>query len=128
MEETKIDSTHNRPDGARLILDKVIKVDIIDRLKQLRGEEAWKNNDRNSIAVYKGDHCHMVIGSLHDGATMQHLADADMNVQVIDGMLDAQIDAESIQVAPGEILFIAKGSNYTFTSMAVTGYILSILV
>ncbi len=55
MENTDIDSTHNRPEGDRKIDSPVLLIDIPSFIKQVKDEKAWGKNDRNAITVFKAD-------------------------------------------------------------------------
>ena len=53
MENTIIEATYNRPEGDREIDSPVLLIDIPDLIEQIKDENAWKENDRNAITVFK---------------------------------------------------------------------------
>ena len=80
MEEKFNDATNQRPQGERIIDAELVKIDLVSFSKQIKEEQAWKDNDRNAITVFKTDGLRIVLISkgqmltLHKGIPHNVLA------------------------------------------------------
>jgi quercetin dioxygenase-like cupin family protein len=127
MNEKHNDATPNRPDGERLIDASSMLIDLGAFIKQIRREDAWKKNDRNSITVFKSDDMRIVLGGLHEGAEMvPHKAEGVMSIQVMEGLLEINTDELTGVLNSGQMVAIHKGSNYRIVAIEESIYLLTI--
>ncbi len=70
MDIKRNDATANRPEGDRIIDAHSVFMDIPVLLEQLKQENSWIKNDRNSITAFKSDRLTMVVTALKAGAEM----------------------------------------------------------
>src|SRR6185312_11706282 len=85
-DEKHNDATLKRPAGDRVIDAPSLVVDLPSYIRQIKGEESWHTNDRNSITVSKTDGLRIVVGGLRAGAEMlPHKAEGVMSIQVLEG-------------------------------------------
>ncbi len=126
-EEKYNDATLNRPAGERAIDAPSLLIDLPAFIRQIRQEDAWKKNDRNSITVFKTDDLRIVLGGLHEGAEMQpHKAEGITGIQVMEGLLEINTDELSTNLKKGQMVAIHKGCNYRVVAAEETIYLLTI--
>src|SRR5689334_3008656 len=102
MIEKHNDATPNRPGGERIIDAPAVMIDIHAFVRQIKTEEAWRKYDRNSITVFKTFGLCIVVGALHKGAEMLHIAEGIMSLQVLEGILDIVTDEISVTLEKGQ--------------------------
>jgi quercetin dioxygenase-like cupin family protein len=120
------DATRNRPTGERVIDAQSVLIDIPAHVAQIRQEDAWIINDRNSITVFKTDDMCIVVGGLHEGAEMPpHKAEGIMSIQVLEGMLEVNTEELTGILKRGQIIAIHKNCSYHFTAIEETIYLLT---
>lgn len=127
MENLNIDATHNRPEGARNIDSPVLLVNTSDLVKQLKDENAWQENDRNAITVFKTDKMRIVLVALHKDAKMT--TDRPENIfslQVIKGKVKVTTDFSSTEVEKGMILVLHEQIQYSITALKKSIFLLTI--
>lgn len=126
MQEKHNDATLNRPEGKRIIDAPGVFIDIPSYIRQIKSEEAWHKNDRNSITVFKTGDMRIVIGGLHKGAEMLHRAEGIMSLQVLSGILDVVTDELSVTLDKGQMIAIHKDCNYRMLASEEVIYLLTI--
>lgn len=127
MTEKFNEATRNRPQGERVIDADSVYIDLPAYISQIRNEEAWHKNDRNSITVFKTNEMRIVLGGLHAGAELPpHKADGMMSIQVIEGALEVNTDSLSETLKKGQIIAIHKHNNYRMVATEETIYLLTI--
>lgn len=120
------DATRNRPEGERIIDAPEVQIDIDKYVAQIKNEDAWQKNDRNSITVFKTDSLRIVIGGLHKGAEMlPHKAEGVMGIHVLEGTLDITTDQHNATIQADQIYVIHKGYNYRVVASEETIYLLT---
>ena len=126
MTEKHNNATRNRPDGERVIDAESVLIDLPAFIKQIRNEEAWRKNDRNSITVFKTDDMRIVLGGLHEGAEMgPHKAEGIMSIQVLEGLLEINTDELTGVLNHGQMIAIHKGCNYRVVALEESIYLLT---
>lgn len=104
MENKRTEATLNRPDGDRVIDAPYVFINIPEFIRQLRSEEAWQKNDRNSITVFKTSRVAMVLTCLRAKAVLKNnLVDGIFTIQVLEGIIrvttpDGEVDMQANQV------------------------------
>jgi quercetin dioxygenase-like cupin family protein len=127
MIEKHNDATRNRPEGDRAIDAPTLTLDLRFFIHQIKNEEAWEKNDRNSITVFKSDNMRIVLGGLHKDAEMlPHKAEGAMSIQVLEGSLEINTDEETSTLEPLQMIAIHKGYNYRVVATEETIYLLTI--
>lgn len=126
MTEKHNDATLNRPQGARTIDAPGVVIDLQAFIGQIKNEDAWQKNDRNSITVFKTDDMRIVLGGLHKDAELPpHKAEGIMSIQVLEGVLEVNTDELSVSLSTGQMIAIHKGCNYRAIAIAETIYLLT---
>lgn len=127
MNEKHNDATHNRPEGERLIMASGLVIDMPTYIRQIKEEDAWQKNDRNSITVFKNADMTVVLGGLRVNAEMPpHTADATMTLQVLEGGLEINTDEINARLWPGNIIAVTKGCTYRMLALEETLYVLTV--
>ena len=104
MENKRNEATLNRPEGDRVIDAPYVFINIPEFIRQLKSEEAWQKNDRNSITVFKSGRVTMVLTCLHAKAILKDvLVDGIFTIQVIEGIIrvatpDGEVDMQANQI------------------------------
>lgn len=104
METKHNDSTPQRPEGERIVDDKLVDIDIPAFIRKLQDESTWRDSDRNAITVFKTNGLRLVLIGLHQGAEMaRHAADGIINAQVLQGKITFSTDDRSLSLEAGHI-------------------------
>jgi len=127
MTEKHNEATLNRPQGDRIIDAPSLVLDLPSFIRQIRSEDAWRKNDRNSITVFKTDDMCIVVGGLHKDAELPpHKAEGIMSIQIIEGLMQVMTDELSAELHNGQLVAINKHSNYRAVALEETIYLLTI--
>ena len=128
MENKDIESTHNRPDGERMIDTSQLLIDIPSFIKQIKSEKQWKQSDRNSITVFKSDKMRIVLTGLRKNAEMhtQHPENV-LSLQVIDGKISLETQFKKVKISRGQILALHEKVPYTIKAIRKTMMLLTIV-
>lgn len=127
VNEKRNDATRNRPAGDRTIDAPSLVIDLPAYIRQIRQEDAWSKNDRNSITVFKTNDLRIVLGGLHAGAEMlPHKAEGVMSMQVMEGQLEVNTDELSTTLDRGQMITIHKGCNYRVVAVEEAIYLLTL--
>src|ERR1700730_16967703 len=118
MEYKEIESTHNRPDGERMIDTSQLLIDIPSFIKQIKSEKQWKQSDRNSITVFKSNKMRIVLTGLRKNAEMhtQHPENV-LSIHVIDGKISLETQFKKNKISRGQILALHEKVSYTIKAI-----------
>ncbi len=128
MENTIIEATYNRPEGDREIDSPVLLIDIPDLVEQLKDENAWKENGKNAITVFKTDKMRIVLVALHKDAMMT--TDRPENIfslQVLKGKVKVTTDFSSTEVEKEMILALHEQVQYSIAALKKSVFLLTIV-
>ena len=128
MENKEIESTHNRPDGERMIDTSQLLIDIPSFIKQIKSEKQWKLSDRNSITVFKSDKMTIVLTGLRKNAEMhtQHPENV-FSLHLIDGKISLKTQFKKVKIGRGQILALHENVPYTIKAIKKTMMLLTIV-
>jgi quercetin dioxygenase-like cupin family protein len=128
MENTIIEATYNRPEGDREIDSPVLLIDIPDLIEQLKDENAWKENDRNSITVFKTGKMRIVLVTLHKDATMKTERPENIfSLQVLKGKVKVTTEFTSTEVEKEKIVALHEQIQYSITALKKSMFLLTIV-
>jgi quercetin dioxygenase-like cupin family protein len=128
MEERYNEATINRPEGTRAVDAPVITIDIDKFVKQLKGEKAWEDNDRNAITVFKSDRMRVVIVALHKHAELTtEKPQSELSIQVLKGRLEVSADGRNVEVEEGQIVALQQAVNYHIEAVKKSVVILTVV-
>jgi quercetin dioxygenase-like cupin family protein len=126
MELKNIDATINRPEGERLIDAPFIFADLEKYSQQLKKEDAWEKNDRNSITVYKTGGMTIVVTCLHKNAIIEkNSVDGWLTVQVLDGIADFTVKEKTMTLTRNQLLTLHPGVEHTIEAKKDTTLLLT---
>jgi quercetin dioxygenase-like cupin family protein len=109
------EATHNRPEGARILDAPVIRVNLLDYMRQIKDEKAWQEGDRNAITLLHNGYMRIVLVALKEGVEMSHAIDGALSIQVLSGRLWVETEAQSFSVDEEEIAALQPGlRHYVF--------------
>jgi quercetin dioxygenase-like cupin family protein len=117
MEIKQNESTELRPEGARVLDAPLVSIDLIDFIKTIKEEPAWKNKDRNAITVYKTNGLRMVLMAMRKEAVLaRHTADGILSLQVLEGKINFTTDDKSVVLEEGQMIALHKGLPHSITA------------
>ena len=126
MEVKRNEATLNRPEGDRVLDASYVFIDVNEFTRQLREEEAWHKNDRNSITVYKTDQLTMVVVCLHEKAVLKNnVVDGIVTVQVVEGKIKIETPDGDIELKPNQVVTFHRCIDHSIEALDETVLILT---
>lgn len=127
MEEKYNESTHNRPEGDRVINAPFVVSDLGAHIKQITEEDAYFNSDRNAITLFKAHGVSVVLTALRNGAEMGTPEPTGKVgiIQVLSGSLDVEIESETSTVAVQQIISFHTHLGYHIVATEDTIFLLT---
>ena len=108
------DATVNRPEGTRTLNAPALLINIPDYIRQIKNEVAWQDRDRNAITLLHNEFQRIVLIALKEGAEMtKHAVDAALTIQLLDGRLWVDTEAQSFSMDNGEVAAIHPGLSHS---------------
>jgi quercetin dioxygenase-like cupin family protein len=127
MEEKYNDSTEQRPEGERSMDAKLVTIDLLLFIKQIKQESTWEESDRNAITVFKTNGLRIVLIALHEGAEMvKHTANGLISVQVLEGRLQFTTDLQSVELNSGQMLALHERIPHSVLAIQETIFLLTL--
>ena len=127
MEEKFNESTVNRPEGDRVINAPFVVSDLQAHIKQITEEDAYFNNDRNAITLFKAHGVSVVLIALRNGAEMSTPAPSGKVgvLQVLSGSLNVEIEGETSTVSRQQIISFHGHLGYHILATEDTIFLLT---
>lgn len=127
--ETKFnESTHNRPEGDRLIDAPVIIADLPTYIKQLKQEKAWDKNDRNAITLLKNEKMRVVLVAMHKKAIMQtEKPEHIFSLQVLKGRVRLSANGNLYEAEEEQIISLHDKMSYEIKALSKTIFLLTVV-
>ena len=127
MDEKFNDATKQRPQGERIMDAALVTIDLRNFTKQIKEEQAWKDNDRNAITVFKTDGMRIVLIALHKDAEMKkHTADGLISIQVLEGQSLFTTEEQSAELGQGEMLALHENVPHSVLAKKETIFLLTL--
>ena len=127
MDEKSNEATTLRPKGNRTMDAPLVTIDLSSFTKQIRGEKAWKDSDRNAITVFKTDGMRIVLIALHKDAEMKkHTADGMISIQVLEGQILFTTEEQSVELGKGEMLALHENIPHSVLAKEETIVLLTL--
>ena len=122
-----IEATLNRPKGERILDTGLARVNIQERIEQLKEENAWAKNDRNSITIFKTDRISIVLIAMHKGATINpHISEGVMCLQMLSGKIKFATNQAAVELKKEEFVIIHKGIEHDIEALEENIFLLTI--
>lgn len=117
-------ATYNRPGEDRVIDAPYVITDINGRISQLKDEEAWKNNDRNGITLFKTAGYTVVLTCFHKGTMLKHNdMDAIATIQVLEGSIRFRAETETVELKAPTMINLHPGIQHEIEMVTDTALI-----
>jgi quercetin dioxygenase-like cupin family protein len=127
MEIKQNESTDLRPEGGRVLDAPLVTIDLIDFIKTIKEEPAWKNKDHNAITVYKTNGLRLVLIAMHKEAVIaRHTADGILSLQVLEGKINFTTDDKSVILEEGQMIALHKGLPHSVTAIKKSVFLLTL--
>jgi len=105
MENKSNQATNLRPEGDRILNASLVEMDLNKLIAQVREEQSWNENDRNSITILKSETMRIVLIGLHEGAELKtHTANGMISVQVLEGNIRFTTEPQTVELVKGQML------------------------
>ena len=128
METRQNKSTINRPEGERVLDAPLVCFDLAALTEQLKSENAWQHNDRNSITVYKSGVVRMVLEAMHPKAEMYTLRPENLFIlQVLEGKLKLTTNEETVEVSKHQFIALHEHIPYTLQAEEESVFLLTVV-
>lgn len=129
MEVKYNDPTDLRPEGKRILDAPLVRMNIPEFIDQIKSEQTWKTSDKNALTIYKNDAMRMVLIALHKDAVMQkHTAEGNISVQVIEGEIKFNTDADSVTLEKGSMIALHKGLPHSVEAVKESVFLLTLAI
>jgi len=113
------EATINRPEGSRILDAPFVFMDLAKYSHQLKHEEAWQKNDRNSITIFKTREFTMVLCWLREEALiMDNLVGGHVTIQVIEGTIDFSVETSTTEMTQKQMITIHPGIMHTIRAVS----------
>ena len=120
-------ATPQRPDGSRPLDAPLVEMNLPLLRKQIKGEVAWKNNDRNSITLFKSGTMRIVLIALHAGAELKtHTAAGLISVHVLEGLIAFKTEKQTAELNEGMMLALHAGIPHSVTARKESMFLLTL--
>jgi quercetin dioxygenase-like cupin family protein len=127
MEAKHNESTELRPEGGRLMDAPVVPMNVPEFIRQIKDEPAWKKSDRNAITIYKTNGMRIVLIALHEDAVMEkHTTNGVVSVQVLDGEVTFNTEANSIVLRKGEMIAMHRNVPHSVAATKESVFLLTV--
>ncbi len=129
MEVKYNDPTDLRPEGKRILDAPLVRMNIPEFIDQIKSEQTWKTSDKNAMTIYKNDAMRIVLIGLHKGALLQkHTAEGNISVQVIEGEIKFNTDADSVTLEKGGMVALHKGLPHSVEALKESVFLLTLAI
>ena len=128
METKQNKSTINRPEGERVIDAPLVCFDLAALTEQLKSENAWQHNDRNSITIFKSGAIRMVLEAMHPNAEMYTMRPENLLIlQVLEGRLKLTTNEEDIVVTRQQFIALHEHIPYSLQAEEESVFLLTVV-
>ena len=121
MDFRKNNPTHKRPEGERVLDDRVVPIDIPEYTARLLREDSWQQNDRNAMTLFKTTALTVTLLALHHGAVIEpgsmDVAGV-LSVQVLQGAVSVETPGRLDELATGQLIVIHEHLEFAITAQA----------
>lgn len=111
--------TDKRPEGDRVLDDRVVPVNIREYIAQLLREDSWRQNDRNAITLFKADALTVTLVALHRDAVIEpgNLDVAGLlSVQVLKGAVTVDTPGRLDELTAEQLIVIHEHVAFVITA------------
>ncbi|MEO6869367.1 MAG: cupin domain-containing protein [Ginsengibacter sp.] len=129
MEVKYNDPTDLRPEGKRILDAPLVRMNIPEFIDQLKSEQPWKTSDKNAMTIYKNDSMRIVLIALHKDAVLKkHTAEGNISVQVMEGEIKFNTDADSVTLEKGGMVALHKGLAHSVEAVKESVFLLTLSI
>lgn len=105
MKHSSSQSTPLRPEGERILNAPIIDIDLYAYIAKIKEETTWKENDRNTITLFKSDTLRLVLIGLKAGSELKkHKTNNTISVQVLQGDIRFITGDVSTPLSKGQLI------------------------
>lgn len=123
------EATPQRPQGERPLNAPLVLLNLPEYISQIKQEQAWQTNDRNSITLFKSDSMRLVLIALHGGAELKtHTAPGVISVQVLEGQIEFEAEQEVHQLSAGQALALQAKIPHAVKALQESVFLLTLAV
>ena len=129
MEVKYNDPTDLRPEGKRILDAPLVRMNIPEFIDQLKSEQPWKTSAKNAMTIYKNDSMRIVLIALHKDAVLKkHTAEGNISVQVMEGEIKFNTDADSVTLEKGGMVALHNGLAHSVEAVKESVFLLTLAI
>jgi quercetin dioxygenase-like cupin family protein len=123
------EATAQRPEGDRFIKAGLIEIDLSASQHQIKNEDAWQNNDRNAITLFKNDNMRILMIAMHPGAQMKtHTAPGVISVQVLEGGIIFSTESKIVNLRKDQMITLQAGIPHSVSAREESLFLLTMAI
>ena len=104
-----------------------LSFDLPLTLKRIKMENTWRAGSRNAITLLKSRGLRVVLVAMHGKTTIpMHRADGQLSLQVIQGKLRVDVDAQVVTVRKGELLALHAEIPHAIEAIRESAFLLTL--
>jgi quercetin dioxygenase-like cupin family protein len=110
----------------RPIRGPVLRLDLSDALRALKGEDAWKTGPRNAVTLVKEGGLRVVLVALRKGATLEpHRAEGPISIHLLSGAVQLTAAGQELGLAPGQLVTMEAGIEHALKAGEESAFLLT---
>lgn len=127
MEQNTNEATPMRPEGTGPLDAAMVNMDLSALTTQIKEEETYNNNGRNSITLFKTDGMRIVLMALKEGSELKtHTAPGVISVQVLEGSINFSTNEQNSVRKAAQMLTLHAGIPHSVTAVEDTVFLLTL--
>lgn len=127
MEQKTNEATPLRPEGTRTLDAAMVNMDLSALTVQIKEEETYMNNGRNSITLFKSDGMRIVLMALKKGSELKtHTAPGIISVQVLEGYINFSTAEQTSPRKAAQMLTLHAGIPHSVVAVEDAIFLLTL--
>lgn len=129
VKSTSQDATPQRPNGERVLNAPLVEMNLNAAIDQIKSEKAWKDNDRNSVTLFKSDSMRIVLIGLHEKAELKpHKANGVISVQVLQGKIEFTAEQQNVSLEKGQMITLQENVFHGVKALTESFFLLTLVM
>ncbi|MBX0332292.1 cupin domain-containing protein [Pontibacter sp. HSC-14F20] len=105
----------------------LLTTDLTALARGLKEEENWQKIGRGSRTIFKSDTLRILLNVMQAGSEIKaHQAPGPISVQVIEGRISFNTEAESVELSKGQMLTLQAHVRHSVEALEETAFLLTV--
>jgi quercetin dioxygenase-like cupin family protein len=105
----------------------LLTIDLSALALELKGEESWKKSERGSRTIFKSETMRILLNVMQAGSEIKpHQAPGPISVQVIEGRIRFNTEAEVVVLAEGQLLTLQEHVCHSVEALEEATFLLTV--